>query len=104
MAMKIKKDDNVLILSGKERGKTGKVIAVDPKSGRVMVDGANVVTKHTKPRHQGDVGGRIETEAPMSASNVMPVCKKCNKATRVSYKIENNTKTRVCKKCGESLD
>lgn len=104
MAMKVKKDDNVLILSGKQRGQSGKVIATNPKQSRVMVDGVNIVTKHTKPRHQGEMGGRIQTEAPIAASNVMPICAKCNKATRVGFRIDKGTKTRICKKCGESLD
>lgn len=104
MAMKIKKEDNVLILSGKEAGKTGKVMACMPKEGRVMVEGANMVTKHTKPKRQGEMGGRVETEAPINASNLMPICPKCDKATRVAYKVDGDKKTRVCKKCGADLD
>ncbi len=104
MALKIKKNDNCLVLSGKDRGVKAKVIACFPKTGKVILEGVNVVTKHTKPRRQGETGGRIETEAPIFASKVMPVCPKCDKATRVAYKVENSTKIRVCKKCGASLD
>lgn len=104
MGFKIKKDDTVMVLSGKDRGKNGKVIACYPKTGKVMVEGVNVLTKHTKPRKQGEVGGRVETEGAIYASKVIPVCPKCNKTTRVAYKIENGDKNRVCKKCGESLD
>lgn len=104
MAFKIKKDDTVMVLSGKDRGKQGKVIACYPKTGKVMVEGINVLTKHTKPRRQGEMGGRIETEGAIYASKVIPVCSKCNKTTRVAYKIDGDKKIRVCKKCGESLD
>lgn len=104
MAFKIKKDDTVMVLSGKDRGKQGKVIACYPKTGKVMVEGVNVLTKHTKPRRQGEMGGRIETEGAIYASKVIPVCPKCNKTTRVAYKIDGDKKIRVCKKCGESLD
>ena len=69
-----------------------------------MVEGVNILTKHTKPRRQGEMGGRIETEGAIYASKVIPVCPKCEKTTRVAYKIENGEKTRVCRKCGASLD
>ena len=104
MAFKIKKDDTVLILTGKDKGKKGKVISCQPKTNRVIVEGVNVVTKHVKPRKQGEAGGRITTEAAINASNVMPICPKCDKATRVSYKIEADKKSRVCKKCSALLD
>lgn len=104
MALKIKKDDTVMVLSGKDRGTKGKVIACYPKTGKVMVEGVNILTKHTKPRRQGEVGGRIETEGAIYASKVIPVCPKCDKTTRVAYKIEDGKKIRVCRKCGASLD
>lgn len=105
MAFKIKKDDTVVVLSGKDRGKKGKVMACYPKDGKIMVEGVNMVTKHTKPRRQGEVGGRIETEGAFYACKVMPVCSKCGKATRVAYRIaDDGKKSRICKKCGESLD
>lgn len=105
MAFKIKKDDTVVVLSGKDRGKKGKVMACYPKDGKIMVEGVNMMTKHTKPRRQGEVGGRIETEGAFYACKVMPVCPKCGKATRVAYQIAGDgKKSRICKKCGESLD
>lgn len=104
MAFKIKKDDTVMVLSGKDRGTKGKVIACYPKTGKVMVEGVNILTKHTKPRRQGETGGRIETEGAIYACKVIPVCPKCDKTTRVAYKIEDGKKIRVCRKCGASLD
>lgn len=105
MAFKIKKDDTVMVLSGKDRGTQGKVIAVYPKTGKVMVEGVNVVTKHTKPRRQGETGGRIETEAAIFASKVIPVCPACGKTTRVAYSIDaEGNKARICKKCSAKLD
>ncbi|HOV68999.1 MAG TPA: 50S ribosomal protein L24 [Clostridia bacterium] len=105
--MKIKKGDNVLVISGKDArsNKIGKVMAVKPKENKIIVEGVNMITRHTKPRRQGEQGGRIKKEAPIDASNVMVVCSKCGKATRVGYKFSSDgLKFRVCKKCGESLD
>ena len=99
----VKKGDTVIILSGKNRGHQGKVLEVSPKEGKVIVEKANMVTKHVKPRRQGEVGGRIEAEGALYACKVMPVCPKCNKATRVAHKIENGKKVRVCKHCGAEL-
>ncbi len=101
----IKKDDNVVVLSGKNRGKKGKVLAVIPKEGKVIVEGVNVVTKHKKPRNQYEKGGLIDQEAPVYVSNVMLVCKKCGKPTRSARKVfEDGSKARVCKKCSEVID
>ena len=105
--MHVKKGDNVLVISGKDAGKkkTGKVLVAMPQSDRVIVEGVNIVTKHVKPRKAGEAGGRIQQEAPIHVSNVLPVCPKCNKATRVAHQIQaDGTKIRVCKKCGASLD
>ena len=100
----VKKDDTVLIISGDERGNTGKVIEVSPKEGKVIVEGRNKVKKHVKPRKMGDPGGIIEAEGAMYASKVQIVCPRCGKPTRVAHKIyEDGTKERICKKCGESL-
>ena len=105
MALKIKKGDTVRVIAGKDKGKEGKVLSVDVKKNRVIVEGVNIVTKHVKPRKAGEAGGRIQQEAPIHVSNVLPVCPKCNKATRVAHKVlADGTKVRVCKKCGESLD
>ncbi len=102
----VKTGDTVVLLTGdeKDRGKKGKVLAVSPKEGKVIVEGINVVKKHVKPRKAGDPSGIIETESAIYASKVQVVCPKCGKATRVGHKIdENGNKTRVCKKCGAEL-
>ena len=96
--MHIKKNDMVEILSGKNRGKRGKVLEVSPKESKIIVEGCNVVTKHVKPRKMGDVGGLVKAEAPMYYCKAMLVCPKCNKATRVGIKIlGDGKKVRVCK-------
>lgn len=101
--MFIKKNDKVVVLSGKDKGKEGKVINVDPQAGKVIVEGVNVASKHMKPRKQGEEGGIIKTETPIYACKVQLVCPKCNKATRVAHKIADGKKSRVCKKCGAEL-
>ena len=101
--MKIKTGDNVIVLSGKDKGKTGKVLRADPKGQKVIVEGVNVATNHQRPRKQGEEGGIIKIETPIYASKLQVVCPKCGKATRVGHKIENGTKSRVCKKCGANL-
>ena len=101
--MKIKTGDNVIVLSGKDKGKTGKVLRADPKGQKVIVEGVNVATKHQRPRKQGEEGGIIKIETPIYASKLQVVCPKCGKATRVGHKIENGKKSRVCKKCGANL-
>lgn len=101
--MKIKTGDNVIVLSGKDKGKTGKVLRADPKGQKVIVEGVNVATKHQRPRKQGEEGGIIKIETPIYASKLQVVCPKCGKATRVGHKIENGNKSRVCKKCGANL-
>ncbi len=104
MAMKIKKDDKVVVITGKDKGKEGKVLSTLPQDGRVVVGGVNIVTKHQKARNQQNPGGLIKKEAAIDASNVMLVCKKCGKATRVAMKIEDGKKVRVCKKCGAAFE
>ena len=101
--MNIKKNDTVIVLSGKDKGKTGKVLSVDPKGGKVVVEGINVASKHQKPRKQGEEGGIIKVETPIYASKVQLVCPKCGKATRVGHKIVDGKKVRVCKKCGAEI-
>jgi len=102
--MSIKKDDLVVVLSGKDKGKQGKVLEVMPKSGKVIVEKINMVSRHTKPRRQGEVGGIIEKEAPIYACKVMRVCPKCNKATRPAHKLlADGKKVCVCKKCGAEI-
>lgn len=104
MKMTIKKGDTVLVITGKDKGKTGKVDAVYSDKNKVLVDNVNVVTKHQKPKSQQDKGGIVKKTAPIEASNVMVVCPVCNKATRVAHKEIDGKKVRVCKKCGASLD
>lgn len=100
----VKTGDTVIILSGKERGKKGKVLAVSPKEGKVIIEGRNMVSKHVKPRKMGDQGCIIKAEGAMYACKVQVVCPRCGKPTRVSHKIyEDGTKERICKKCGEAL-
>ena len=101
--MNIIKDDKVVVLSGKDKGKEGKVLSADPKGGKVIVEGVNVASKHMKPRKQGEEGGIIKMETPIYACKVMVVCPKCGKATRVAHKMDGDKKVRVCKKCGAEL-
>ena len=101
--MNIKRDDKVVVLSGKDKGKQGKVISADPKAMKVIVEGVNVATKHKKPQKQGEEGGIIKVETPIYVSKVQLVCPKCGKGTRVAHKIENGKKSRVCKKCGAEI-
>lgn len=101
----IKRDDKVVVISGKEKGKKGKVLLTEPKTGKVIVEKVNMATKHQKPKGQGKPGGIIQQEAPFYASKVMLVCGKCSKATRIGYKLlEDGSKARICKKCGETFD
>ena len=102
--MNIKKDDVVVVLSGKDKGKQGKVLEVMPKERKVVVEKINMVSRHTKPRRQGDQGGIIQKEAPLYACKVQRVCPKCNKPTRHAHKLlEGGKKVRVCKKCGAEI-
>ena len=101
----VKKDDQVVIISGKDAGTTGKVLKTMPETGRVFVEGANMVKKHQKARTQNDPSGIIEREGSIDASNVKLICPKCGKATRVAHKVnEDGSKDRVCKKCGAVID
>ena len=103
MAMNVKKGDTVVVLSGKDKGKQGKVQSTVPSEAKVIVEGINMVTCHTKPRRQGEEGGIVKREAPLYASKVQVVCPKCDKGTRVAYKVTDGKKVRVCKKCGAEL-
>ena len=101
--MNIRKDDKVVVISGKDKGKEGKVIIAEPKAGKLVVEGVNVATKHQKPRKQGEEGGIIKVETPIYACKVMVVCPKCGKPTRVAHKLDAGKSVRVCKKCGANL-
>ena len=99
----IKKDDLVVVLSGKDKGKQGKVLSVIPSESKVVVEGVNVATKHKKATSQTEQGGIVKKEAPIYACKVQRVCPKCNKPTRVAHKIEGDKKVRVCKHCGAEI-
>lgn len=102
--MKIKKGDTVVILTGKENGKTGEVLECFPKENKVTVKNLNMIVKHKKPRSAQDKGGIVKLEGKIEVSNVMVICPSCNKATRVSMEITSDKKVRKCKKCGAILD
>lgn len=99
---KIRRDDTVEIIAGKDKGKRGRVLKIIRDKDRILVEGANLVKKTQKRRSQNDRGGIIELEAPLHSSNVMIVCKKCG-PTRIGYKADGEKKTRVCRKCGDAL-
>ncbi|NPV88876.1 50S ribosomal protein L24 [Coprothermobacteraceae bacterium] len=105
MKLKMKTGDMVQVISGKEKGKRGKIIKAFPRYGTVVVQGVNIVTKAVRPSQKDPQGGLKKFEAPIRASKVMVVCPKCDKPTRVQHKVlQDGTKVRVCARCGESLD
>lgn len=102
---KIKRDDTVMVISGKDKGKRSKVLRVIPKDNKVIVDNVNVVKKHQRPTQKMREGGIIEQPSPIDISNVMLVCPNCNQKTRVGFKfLEDGSKVRYCKKCGEIVE
>ena len=101
--MKIRKGDNVQVLSGNDKGKTGEVLEINPKTDKIIVKGVNVRKKHVKPRKQGEEGGIISIESAIPSAKANVVCSKCGKATKVGYGEEKGEKIRVCKKCGAKL-
>ena len=101
--MRIRKGDNVSVLSGNDKGKTGEVLEVMPKADKIVVKGVNVRKKHVKPRKAGEEGGIISVECAIPSSKVNVVCPKCGKVTKVGYTVEKDQKVRVCKKCGAKL-
>ena len=102
MKTKLRRDDTVQIVSGKDKGKSGKVLKIDTPAGRIIVQGLNMARKAVRPRKQNDKGGIIDVEAALDISNVMIVCKKCG-PTRIGISVENGGKQRICRKCGETL-
>ncbi len=103
--MHIKKGDTITVISGKEKGKKGKVLYVSPRSNRAIVEALNMITRHERPSQRSPQGGMIQKEAPINASNLMLICNKCNKPTRTGKRIlEDGSKVRVCKKCSEIID
>ena len=101
--MNIKKNDTVIVLSGKDKGVKGKVLVAMPTENKVIVENVNVATCHTKPRRQGETGGIVKKETPIRTCKVALFCEKCNKGVRVGFKTENGKKTRICRKCGAEL-
>ena len=102
---KIRKGDTVMVIAGRERGKTGKVLLVDPRQGKVTVEKLNVIKRHTKPNQKVRQGGIIEREAPLALSNVMFLCGNCNKPVRLGIKaLEDGRRVRVCKQCEEVIE
>lgn len=101
----VKKNDNVIVIAGKEKGKIGKILRVFPAEGRVVVEKVNLIKRHTRPSQQNPQGGIIEKEAPIHISNVLLYCTKCARGVRVGRRIlEDGKKVRYCKKCGEVFD
>ena len=102
---RIKRDDLVLVIAGKDRGKQGQVRQVLPRENRVMVQGVNMIKRHMRPRAMGTQAGIIEKEAPIHVSNVMLICKSCGKPTRVAVRVRpDGVKARICRRCGEDID
>ena len=105
MAAKIKKNDTVLVITGRERGKRGRVARVITETNRAVVDGLNIVKRHSRPRGLGQPGGIIEKEAPLHLSNLMLVCTKCERPVRVGFgRLDDGSKVRICRKCGEVIE
>ena len=101
--LNVKKGDTVVVISGKDKGKQGKILAAMPEDQRVIVQNVNMITAHVKPRKQGEEGGIMKREAAIAACKVQVVCPKCSKGTRIAHKIEGDKKIRVCKHCGAEL-
>ena len=101
--MKIKKNDQVLIISGKDRGRKGKVLSAFPSEQKIMVEAINIRKKHVRPKKSGEKGQIVEMPGLISVSNAKLICPKCGKATKVGYKVEAKKKYRVCKKCGKEI-
>ncbi|MEE8131780.1 MAG: 50S ribosomal protein L24 [Candidatus Paceibacterota bacterium] len=101
--MKIRKGDTVKIITGKDRGKTGKVLKVFPKRSSILIEGLNIYKKHVRPKKQGEKGQIVLVPRPINVSNTMIVCSACNKNTRVGYRLENKNKVRYCRKCSAKI-
>jgi len=101
--MKIKKNDQVLIISGDDKGKKGKVLKVSSKTGRILVEGVNLVKKNIKPKKSGQKGQTVQTPNFLSVAKTKIICPKCGKSSRIGFEIGEKVKTRICKKCGEKI-
>ena len=103
--MQIRKNDSVMVIAGKERGKTGKVLRVLPEKDRVIIERVNIVKRHTKPRGPQQSGGILEKEAAIDASNIMIMCDRCNAPVRIGHKVlGDGKKIRLCRRCGEAIE
>jgi large subunit ribosomal protein L24 len=101
--MKLRKNDTALVISGKYRGKKGKILKAFPKKSKVLVEGINLKKRHQRPKRSGEKGEIVEVPAPIDASNVKIICPKCKKTTKVGYEIKKGKKQRICKKCGKKI-
>ncbi len=101
---KLKKDDQVVVISGADKGRRGKVLFIDKRKNRVVVEGVNKRSKYIKQQQEGGKSGMVTIEFPINISNIMPFCEKCKKASRISISVKDKEKTRTCKKCGKSLE
>jgi len=101
--MKLKKGDTVLIISGKDKGRKGKILRTFPRENKILVEGINLIKKHRKPRRKGEKGQVIQLFKPIAASNTKIICPKCGKATRVGYILNKERKIRICKRCKEEI-
>lgn len=102
--MKIKKNDNVLVIKGKDRNKTGKVLGILPEKGRAVVGGVNIIKRHQRPKKAGQKGQILSVEAPLRIENIMIICPKCGASVRIGYKkLESGEKVRICKKCNQEI-
>jgi len=101
--VKLKKDDTVLIIAGKDKGKTAKILKSFPKENRVLVEGVNLKQKHVKPKKQGEKGQVVKIAMPINVSNTKFICPKCGKAARLGYVIKKDIKARICKKCNSEI-
>jgi large subunit ribosomal protein L24 len=105
MGLSVKKNDTVLVIAGREKGKKGRVLSVYSSKGRLLIEKINMIRKHMKPTRKYAQGGIIEKEAPLHISNIMLICPKCNKPTRIgNTHLQDGRKVRMCKKCGEVMD
>ena len=101
--MHVRRDDDVIVISGDDKGSRGKVIAVSPKEGKLLVSGVNIVSKHVKPRRRGEPGGIVKTEGAIYACKVQVYCSKCEKGVRIKHKKNEGKSVRICAKCGDEL-
>ncbi|MCX6721311.1 MAG: 50S ribosomal protein L24 [Candidatus Staskawiczbacteria bacterium] len=101
--MKVKKGDNILVIAGKDKGRTGKIMKSFPRELKVLVEGINLKKKHVRPKKEGEKGQIVQIPAPLDISNIKVICPKCGKATRVGYAVDKDIKNRICKKCKQII-